>query len=61
MKNTYYHTCPLCGANLDPDERCEDCNPREHIPYPSARDYKAVERLLRKEGTRSESLQANRK
>ena len=18
----YYHTCPHCGANLDPDERC---------------------------------------
>ncbi len=20
----YYHTCPCCGANLDPGERC-DC------------------------------------
>lgn len=20
----YYHTCPLCGANLDPGEKC-DC------------------------------------
>ena len=20
----YYHTCPICGANLDPGERC-DC------------------------------------
>lgn len=20
----YYHTCPYCGANLDPDEYC-DC------------------------------------
>ena len=20
----YYHTCPYCGANLDPDEKC-DC------------------------------------
>lgn len=20
----YYHTCPYCGANLDPDEHC-DC------------------------------------
>lgn len=19
----YYHTCPRCGANLDPGERCE--------------------------------------
>lgn len=23
-KNRYYHTCPCCGANLDPGERC-DC------------------------------------
>lgn len=22
--STYYHTCPYCGANLDPGERC-DC------------------------------------
>lgn len=21
----YYHTCPTCGANLDPGEQCEDC------------------------------------
>ncbi len=21
---SYYHTCPICGANLDPGERC-DC------------------------------------
>lgn len=23
-EHTYYHTCPLCGANLDPNEKC-DC------------------------------------
>lgn len=23
-KRTYYHTCPYCGANLDPQESC-DC------------------------------------
>ncbi len=23
-QRTYYHTCPYCGANLDPGERC-DC------------------------------------
>lgn len=23
-KHTYYHTCPYCGANLDPNESC-DC------------------------------------
>ena len=22
---SYYHTCPHCGANLDPGEKC-DCN-----------------------------------
>lgn len=28
-----YCTCPLCGANLDPGERC-DCQRGEHIrPY----------------------------
>ena len=21
-----YRTCPYCGANLDPGERCSDCN-----------------------------------
>lgn len=21
----YYISCPLCGAHLDPGERCEDC------------------------------------
>ena len=24
-KNTYYHTCKYCGANLDPGESC-DCS-----------------------------------
>ncbi len=23
-RHAYYHTCPICGANLDPGERC-DC------------------------------------
>lgn len=22
---TYYRTCPICGAALDPSEICEDC------------------------------------
>lgn len=22
MKHTYYSTCPICGANLDPSEKC---------------------------------------
>jgi len=22
---SYYHTCPTCGANLDPGEECLEC------------------------------------
>ena len=25
----YYDTCPICDANLDPGETCEDCADRE--------------------------------
>ena len=25
QRTKYYYTCPFCGANLDPGERC-DCN-----------------------------------
>lgn len=30
-KHTYFHTCPWCGAALDPGERC-DCQdpPGDH-------------------------------
>lgn len=24
-RTSYYHTCPWCGANLDPGEQC-DCD-----------------------------------
>lgn len=24
MRHTYYNTCPICGAHLDPGEHC-DC------------------------------------
>lgn len=27
-KPKYYHTCPICGANLDPGETCR-CTDRE--------------------------------
>jgi hypothetical protein len=43
MKNTYYWTCPTCGANLDPGEKCDVCNPVSKIPYPDAKDYKSVD------------------
>lgn len=26
----YYHTCPCCGANLDPGERC-DCEASKFV------------------------------
>ena len=26
---SYYKTCPICGANLDPGERC-DCREAQH-------------------------------
>ena len=29
MKKHYFHTCPKCGANLDPGERC-DCEDESH-------------------------------
>ena len=48
MKHTYYNTCPKCGCSLDPNERCEDCDPRERIPYPNSKDYKSVKDILRK-------------
>ncbi len=37
----YYHTCPCCGANLDPDEHC-DCLSRIRGKSPkrnNGRDY----------------------
>lgn len=31
----YYWTCPDCGANLDPSEKCSDCeiNYKEDMGY----------------------------
>jgi hypothetical protein len=36
-RETYYWTCPFCGANLDPGERC-DC--RDETP---SEDYRTVQ------------------
>lgn len=30
-RETYYWTCPKCGANLDPNESC-DCYKEQDIP-----------------------------
>ena len=38
-KDTYYWTCPYCGANLDPGESC-DCR-KEEDP---ADNYKLVQK-----------------
>lgn len=32
-----YNTCPECGANLDPGEKC-DCEERKHMQDYSDRD-----------------------
>lgn len=56
MKKTYYWTCPTCGANLDRWERCEDCYPRERIPYPDAKNYKSVDQSNRKDEKRNANL-----
>ena len=32
----YYHTCTLCGANLDPGERC-DCEKEEPSDAPPSK------------------------
>lgn len=29
-KNTYYYTCPYCGANLDPGEKCDCLGEKEN-------------------------------
>lgn len=29
MRNTYFVTCPFCGSNLDPGERCDCQNESE--------------------------------
>jgi hypothetical protein len=36
MRDTYYWTCPYCGANLDPGESC-DCKKE------TADDYQSVQ------------------
>lgn len=38
-RETYYWTCPYCGANLDPDETC-DCRKDSDE---DVKDYKAVQ------------------
>lgn len=30
-KHKFYYTCPLCGANLDIGEKCEDCSKKLNL------------------------------
>jgi len=35
--NTYYKTCPNCGANNDPDERCDCAGQLSFLPPPAGK------------------------
>lgn len=48
----YYHTCPYCGANLDPDERC-DCLSRIRGKAPKWSDMGGVRVRSRKRSARA--------
>ena len=51
MQVKYFNTCPHCGSNLDPGERCdcpqalEEYSPRRKKPntYPGGYDYQMKE------------------
>ena len=47
----YYHTCPYCGANLDPDEHC-DCFSRIRGKSPKWNDMDGVQARSRKRSAR---------
>ncbi len=34
--------CPLCGAYLDPGERCDDCKENEAAPWPRDRPQTTI-------------------
>lgn len=40
--STYYHTCPYCGCNIDPGERC-DCQPTTPAPDRSTEEPSCME------------------
>ena len=63
MKNTYFVTCPLCGSNLDPGERC-DCEKgrlkHDENMQDLQNELKSEERTV-KEMTSSEKAKETRK
>ena len=44
---TYYHTCPYCGANLDPGETC-DCQTAAQTENPPTENVSTVDTSERK-------------
>lgn len=41
----YYRTCPRCGANLDPDEKCDCMNEPPAATREIKEDYKPGDRV----------------
>lgn len=39
-KKTYYHTCKICGANLDPGELCDCINEKTKTEKEKVYNYK---------------------
>lgn len=46
MRATYFKPCPLCGANLDPGERC-NCAQRKEIKAKSTRQQPRMRKSVR--------------
>lgn len=61
-RHAYYHTCPICGANLDPGERC-DCEVPVSAPVAkqvSISSLQAAAFLLRSRDRRAVNLRQQR-
>ena len=43
---SYYHTCPYCGANLDPGERCDCRDEEEATPGATNTEGGKAEKVL---------------
>lgn len=39
----YFRTCPLCGCNLDPGERCDCETEKQPEPPPGTRQSRNIE------------------
>ena len=56
----YYRTCPTCGCNLDPGERCDDCREKTNEAASHATGYdlgNAHERIISNFSARSNAEQ----